>query len=33
MTKPTGEYHRDGSDRLCYEMFDVDAIDYPKFVA
>ncbi|MEO9594406.1 hypothetical protein [Rhodopirellula bahusiensis] len=33
MTKPTGEYHRDASDRLCFEMFDVDAIDYPKLVA
>ena len=33
MTKSTGEYHRDASDRLCFEMFDVDAIDYPKLVA
>ncbi|QDS91604.1 hypothetical protein FF011L_03340 [Roseimaritima multifibrata] len=33
MTKPTGEYHQDASDRLCFEMFDVDAIDYPKLVA
>jgi len=33
MTKPAGEYHRDASDRLCFEMFDVDAIAYPRLVA
>jgi len=33
MSKPTGKYHRDSSDRLCFEMLDVDAIDYPKYVS
>lgn len=32
MINPAGEYHRDSSDRLCFEMFDVDAVDYPKLV-
>lgn len=33
MAKPAGEYHRDASDRLCFEMFDLDSNEYPKLVA
>lgn len=32
MAKPIGEFHRDASNRLCFEMFDVDSNDYPKLV-
>lgn len=28
-----GEFHRDASDRLCYEMFNVDANAYPRLVS
>ncbi len=33
MAKQTGEYRRDASDRLCFQMFDLDAMNYPKLLA
>lgn len=29
----TNNFSRDASNRLCFEMFEVDALDYPKFAA
>lgn len=33
MKKPVGTFSRDANNRLCFEMFDVDSLDYPSCVA
>ncbi|EGF28968.1 hypothetical protein RBWH47_02625 [Rhodopirellula baltica WH47] len=33
MANPAGSFLRDASNRLCFEMFDVDSMDYPAFAA
>jgi hypothetical protein len=33
MKNPNGAFHRDASHRLCFEMLEVDSLDYPKLAA
>ena len=33
MKKPAGTFHRDASNRLCFEMFDVGSLEYPQLAA
>ncbi len=33
MTKTSGSFSHDASNRLSFEMFDVDSLDYPKLAA
>ena len=33
MIYPTGKFARDASNRLCYEVFDLDASDFPQVVS
>ena len=31
MNLPTGSFHRDASGRLCFEIHDIDSLDYPYY--
>lgn len=33
MRKPSRQFHHDASDRLCFELYDAEAVDYPKLVS